>query len=152
MKPVYFEDFEVGARYQLGSVTVSEAEIIDFATKFDPQPFHIDREAAQSSPYGRLIASGWHTCALYMRLMVDSWSSDTQSQGSPGVEELRWLAPVFPDDVLSGAATVLAASATKPHRGTVTMLCELTNQQGVQVWRMTARVLFGRRSGAAASH
>lgn len=141
----YFEDFAIGDVYDVGSVTVDEAEVIEFAKRYDPQPFHVDAELAKQSPFGGLIASGWHTCAMFMRLMVDSFRPGAQSQGSPGVEELRWLAPVFPGDVLSGTFTVLDMSATKPHRGTITSQCELTNQDGVVVWRMRARMLFGRR-------
>lgn len=144
---IYFEDFEPGRVFELGSVDVTADEIIEFATKYDPQPFHIDPVAAEQSPFGGLIASGWHTCALYMRLLCDGILHDSSSQGSPGMEELRWLAPVRPGDRLRGTSTVLAAnpSSTKPNRGTVTLLSEMTNQDGVVVMRMRGRGMYGVR-------
>lgn len=144
---IYFEDFEPGRVFELGSIEVSADEIIEFATKYDPQPFHIDPEAAEQSSFGGLIASGWHTCALYMRLLCDGILHDSSSQGSPGMEELRWLAPVRPGDRLTGTSTVVAAnpSSTKPNRGTVTLLSEMTNQDGVVVMRMRGRGMYGLR-------
>jgi acyl dehydratase len=145
---VAFEDLTPGLTVELGSVEVTEAEIIDFATRYDPQPFHVDPVAAAASPYGGLIASGWHTCALYMRLLFDGMIHDSTSQGSPGMEDLRWLAPVRPGDRLSASYTVEDAtpSATRPMRGTVLFRCEMTNQDGVVVLRMRGRGLYGRRS------
>ena len=99
----YFEDFLVGDVIDLGSVEVTEAAIIEFAREFDPQPFHIDPEAALETPFGGLIASGWHTCALFMRLMCDGMLNDSSSQGSSGMEELRWLKPVRPGDTFDRA-------------------------------------------------
>jgi acyl dehydratase len=146
-----FEDFEPGQVYELGSRTVTEAEILEFARQFDPQPFHLDPEAAKESVFGGLIASGWHTGAIWMRLYVDAMLGDAASRGSPGVEELRWLAPVRPGDTLTGSLTVLdvTPSATRPDRGTVRIRGELTNQDGVTVLRMTSRGHFGRRDAAA---
>jgi acyl dehydratase len=144
---IYFEDFVPGRVFELGAIEVSAAEIIEFATKYDPQPFHIDPEAAEQSPFGGLIASGWHTCALYMRLLFDGILHDSSSQGSPGMDELRWLAPVRPGDRLSAASIVEEAnpSTTKPNRGTVILRSEMTNQDGVVVLRMRGRGLYGRR-------
>ncbi len=96
----YFEDLQEGAIIELGSKIITEKEIIDFAQEFDPQPFHIDPEAAKSSFYGGLIASGWHTVSIYMRLLVDNFLNQTVSLGSPGLDNLRWLKPVRPGDSL----------------------------------------------------
>lgn len=144
----YFEDFKVGASTVLGSVQVTETEIIEFAERFDPQAFHVDPEAAKASPFGGLIASGWHTCALYMRLLADGLLLDSSSQGASGMEELRWLAPVRPGDTLTGRYTVLDArrSATKPRRGTVTFRSEMVNQDDVVVLSMVGRGQYGTRS------
>ena len=90
----YFEDFEPGKTIDVGSCTVSEEEIIDFASKYDPQPFHVDKAIAEKSIYGSIIASGWHTCAMIMRLMVDGFLKEAASLGSPGVDEIRWIKPV----------------------------------------------------------
>ena len=89
----YFEDFEVGKTVDVGSRTVTEEEIIAFATAFDPQPFHIDKDAAAHSIFGGVIASGWHTCSMMMRMMVDGFLRDSSSMGSPGVDEVRWIKP-----------------------------------------------------------
>lgn len=144
----YFDDFVVGEVIGLGSVDVTEVAILEFAREFDPQPFHIDPEAARDTPYGGLIASGWHTCSLYMRLLCDGLVADSSSQGSTGMEELRWLAPVRPGDTLTGRYTVLDArrSSTKPHRGTVTFRSEMLNQHGEVVLRMVGRGLYGTRA------
>lgn len=143
----YFEDFTVGSVVELGTVDVSETEIIEFAARYDPQPFHVDPVAARASPFGGLIASGWHTCALYMRALFDGLIEDSSSQGSPGMEELRWLAPVRPGDRLRATYTVegVAPSASKPYRGTVRFRSEMINQDGVVVLRMRGRGLYGRR-------
>ena len=143
----YFEDFAVGQVVELGSRTVTEEEIVAFAREFDPQPFHVDPEAARESVFGGLIASGWHTGAVWMRLYVDSLLGGTASMGSPGIEELRWLAPVRPGDTLTGRLTVLETtpSATRSDRGTVRIRGELENQDGVVVLRMSSRGHFGRR-------
>ncbi len=143
----YFEDFVVGEEIELGEVEVTEAAIIEFAERYDPQPFHVDPGAAEASPYGGLIASGWHTCAMYMRLLCDGMILDSSSQGSSGMEELRWLAPVRPGDVLRARYTVLdtALSETKPNRGTVEFRSEMVNEDDVVVLRMIGRGLYGTR-------
>ncbi|MGH3071406.1 MAG: MaoC family dehydratase [Gaiellaceae bacterium] len=147
MPSLYFEDLEPGQVVQLGSHTVSEAEILAFAREFDPQPFHVDPAAARESVFGGLIASGWHTGAMWMRLYVDSLLDGAASMGSPGIEELRWLAPVRPGDTLSGSLTVLdvTPSSTRPDRGTVRIRGEMMNQDGVTVLSMVSRGHFGRR-------
>ena len=103
----YWEDQTVDSVRDLGSITPTAEEIIAFATQFDPQPFHIDAEAAKSSVFGGLCASGWHTCSMAMRLMVDNFLSQSSSQGSPGLENIRWLKPVFPGDTLRLESRVL---------------------------------------------
>jgi acyl dehydratase len=142
-----FEDFEPGQVYELGSTAVTEADIVAFAREFDPQPFHVDPEAAAESVFGGLIASGWHTGAMWMRLYVDSMLGGPASMGSPGIEELRWLAPVRPGDTLRGRLTVLEAtpSERRPDRGTVRIRGEMVNQDGITVLSMVSRGHFGRR-------
>lgn len=144
---MYFDDFVIGQTFELGSVTVTEADIIDFATRYDPQPFHVDTEAAKASPFGGLIGSGWHTAAMFMRLLADGLLNGSSSQGASGIEALRWLAPVRPGDTLRGRYTVEDAtpSATKPNRGTVHFLSEMLNQDDVIVLSMRGRGLFGTR-------
>ena len=147
MPAQYFEDFRPGQTVELGSRTVTEEEIVAFARQWDPQPFHTDPEAARDSVFGGLIASGWHTGAMWMRLYVDSLLGGSASQGSTGVEELRWLAPVRPGDTLTGRLEVLEAvpSERRPDRGTVRIRAEMVNQDGVTVMSMTSRGHFGRR-------
>ena len=143
----FFESVEPGAILELGSRTVSEEEILAFGREYDPQPFHIDPVAAEASIFGGLVASGWHTCALTMRLMVDSFLSRAASLGSPGVEQIRWLRPVRPGDTISVRIVVLEtrASQSKPDRGAVKMRTEVTNQAGELVMTMESTGLVGRR-------
>lgn len=144
----YFEDFRVGETVALGSVTLGQDEIIAFARQFDPQPFHTDPEAAKDSAFGGLIASGWHTIALYMRLLVDGMiSTMAESQGSPGVDKIEWLKPVRPGDTLSGRVTILELipSRSRPERGTIRTLGEMVNQKGEIVMTMRGIGFFGRR-------
>jgi acyl dehydratase len=136
----YFEDYALGATYDCGSVTVDEASIISFAKEFDPQPFHVDPGAAAAGPFGGLIASGWHTAALVMRLLVENYLSEKSSLGSAGLDELRWSYPVRPGDTLRARATVVEArrSLSKPDRGIVKTLVEAVNQDGRTAMRATA--------------
>lgn len=126
----YFEDYIAGAVHLFGATAVTEDDIISFATQFDPQIFHLDPEAAKSTVYEGLIASGWHTAAMTMRLLVDHFISRAASLGSPGVDELRWIKPVRPGDELSIRVTILEAnrSRSKPDRGIVISLVETLNQ------------------------
>jgi acyl dehydratase len=143
----YFEDFQVGDVREVGPVSVSEVEIVEFAQRFDPQPFHVDPEAAKASPFGGLIASGWHTTALFMGMFVRAILLDSASLGSPGVEEIRWTAPVRPGDTLAGHSTVtdVQPSSKDPRRGTVFTTNEVSNQDGVVVMTLKARGFFARR-------
>jgi acyl dehydratase len=127
----YFEDYPVGAVFAGGPVTVSEAEILDFARRYDPQPMHIDKAAAEAGQFGGLIASGWHTGALMMQLLTRYFVPSPGNLASPGLDELRWLLPVRPGDRLSLRATVLTArrSRSKPDQGIVTSLVEVLNQK-----------------------
>jgi acyl dehydratase len=126
----HFEDYRPGEVAEFGSHTVTEDEIVEFAKRYDPQPFHVDRGAAQQSIYGGLIASGWMTAAVAMRLLVDHYISPVASMGSPGVDELRWVKPVRPGDRLRLRVTVVEArrSQSKPDRGMVQFLQEMMNQ------------------------
>lgn len=144
---LHFEDFKAGEVFEVGEKKLSKEEIVGFAREYDPQPFHTDEEAAKDSPFGGLIASGWHTAAVFMRLYADSVLHRAASLGSPGLEELRWLKPVRPGDTISGSITVLdaAPSATNPSRGTVHLFFEATNERGETVMTMKARGLFARR-------
>ena len=146
----YWEDFAVGDVTEFGPVTVSAAEIVEFASRYDPQPFHLDEEAGKTSPFGGLIASGWHTTALFMGMFVRAVLLDSASLGSPGVEEIRWTAPVRPGDTLTSRSTVaeVRPSSTNPRRGTVFTTNEVFNQNGIVVMTLKARGLFARGAGA----
>ncbi|MCK6681577.1 MAG: MaoC family dehydratase [Thermoanaerobaculia bacterium] len=140
----YFEDIVPGTVGQFGSIEVSQADIIEFARKFDPQYFHLDPEAAKRSLFGGLAASGWHTASLMMRLLVDHVLSPETSLGSPGVDELRWLKPVRPGDVLSIRITTLETtrSRSKPDRGVVRSYVEVLNQTSEAVMTVKTLVLY----------
>ena len=141
----YWEHFEVGEETVHGMHEITTDEIVAFGREFDPQPFHTDREV--DGPFGGLIASGWHTAALYMGMFVRNVLLDSASLGSPGVEELRWLVPVRPGDVLTGRSRVVEAwvSERDPRRGTIVGEHELVNQRGEVVMRMRARGFIARR-------
>ena len=126
----YFEDYIPGSVYEFGSILVEEKDILDFAQKFDPQIFHLDKDKARNGPFGGLIASGWHTTALAMRLLVDHFLSKVAGMGSPGSGPIRFLKPVRPGDELSIRVTVLKAtrSRSKPDRGIIRIFIETMNQ------------------------
>jgi acyl dehydratase len=136
----YFEDYVPGSVFEYGTLTVNQADMIEFAQRFDPQPFHIDPAAAARGPFGGLIASGWHTASLVMRLVVDHYLSRVASLGSPGVDELRWTRPVRPGDSLRVRVSVLDArrSRSKPDRGIVRSHIEVLNQAGDVVMSLKA--------------
>ncbi len=148
---LYFEDFVVGLRRELGSRSLSAEQMIGFAREYDPQPFHIDAEAAARSPFGTLIASGWQTCALTMRILCDSFLLDSASMGSPGVDEVRWTKPVRPGDTLTVFSTVIEARASrsKPDRGVVVSTTEVVNQHGEIVMTMRGMTMLATRPAGA---
>jgi acyl dehydratase len=150
----YFEDFAVGETLELGSAQVTAAEIIAFGEQFDPQPFHVDPVRAEASAFGGLVASGWHTAGLYMRLFAEGVLNRAPSFGSPGVEQLRWLRPVRPGDTLQARFTVLEvrASRSRPDRGIVRSRGELINQDGEVALSLEATNFFGRRPTESADN
>lgn len=147
----YWEDLIPGSTRELGSVSPTAEEIRAFATQFDPQPFHVDEEAAKKSMFGGLCASGWHTCAMAMRLMVDNFLRESASLGSPGLESLKWLKPVYPGDVLSLKSTILESRpmASRPDVGLVRTAWDMLNQHGEKVLHMEGYGMFRRRDPQA---
>ena len=145
----YFEDYLAGSVYEFGAIGVDQGEIVDFARRFDPQVFHIDPESAKETIYGGLIASGWHTVGLMMRLFCEHFLSKVASLGSPGVDELRWHKPVRPGDELSVRVTVLETkrSRSKPDRGIVHSFIEVMNQNLDVVMSLKAVNFFYCRKG-----
>lgn len=135
----YFEDLEVGTKAAYGHYEVTREEVIEFASKYDPQPFHLDDEAAAQTYFGRLSASGWHTCAMTMRMMVEHFSQNrAASLGSPGIDELRWLKPVYPGDTLRVESELIEKrqSQSKPHMGFTKTRQTTFNQHGEPVMTM----------------
>lgn len=147
----FWEDMAVGQVRELGHITPTREEVIAFATQFDPQPFHLDDEAAKASVFGALSASGWHTCAMAMRLMVTGFLHETSSLGSPGLENIKWLKPVFPGDTLRLQSTVLETKPmSKRHDvGMTRNLWEMFNQHGDKVLHMEGWGMFRRHTPAA---
>jgi|TARA_R100000005_G_scaffold96134_2_gene80921 acyl dehydratase len=131
MNKIYFEDIKVGTKTVSKTRTVTKEEMLAFATKYDPQPFHIDEEAAQKSIYGGLIASGWHTAAIMMRLLVDNMGNQRAGLGSPGLDNLRWLLPVRPNDTLRFESVVIDTrrSQSRPDMGIVRSEVKVYNQK-----------------------
>lgn len=146
----YWEDFAVGDVFELGEYRLERDELLAFARRYDPQPFHVDDAAAAAGPFGGLAASGWHTAAIWMRLYALSLLADCVSLGSPGIRELRWLAPVRPGTLLRARVTVDGAepSSRHPDRGTLFMRGELLEPDARVVLTLVARGLFGRRPPA----
>ncbi|CAG0927881.1 MAG: Bifunctional protein PaaZ [Rhodocyclaceae bacterium] len=147
-KKYYWEDFPIGSVTEYGGVTLSKEDIVRFAKEFDPQPFHIDEEAAKHSQFGGLIASGWHTCSLCMRMMCDAYLLESANLASPGVENIRWLKPVRPGDTLHVRSVVLEARPleSKPHIGLMRNRWEVINQHGEEVMQMEGYGMMHRRS------
>ncbi len=147
----YWEDLALGSTRELGSVQPTLEQIKAFAIQFDPQPFHVDEVAARDSLFGGLCASGWHTCAMAMRLMVDGFLCESASLGSPGLESVKWHKPVFPGDTLSLSQTVLEnrPMATRPDVGLVRTAWLMVNQRGEKVLTMDGYGMFRRRTPAA---
>jgi acyl dehydratase len=148
-----YEDFETGKTYEIGEHTFTRDEIVAFGEQFDPQPFHVDEEAAAGSPFGGLIASGWHTCSVMMSLLVRNTFAGSTSMGSPGIDDIRWLKPVRVGDTIRMTTTVLdkRVSSSKPDRGIVTTQWNGINQHGETVITVRSKGIFGlRHPGAAA--
>jgi acyl dehydratase len=145
--PLYLEDFAPGQVRESPPRTLSKDEIIAFARDYDPQPFHTDEQAAKHTVYGGLIASGWQTTAIMMRLLWDTFLKDTSSLGSPGSDEIRWLKPVRPGDTLRARFTIVdvTPSRSKPDRGIVRTFTEMLNQHGETVMTHKGMGMFGRR-------
>ena len=148
---LYFEDFAVGSVAEYGPRLVTREEIIAFAAEFDPQPFHLDEEAARGSMLGGLAASGWHTCSILMRMIYDGFLFESASMGSPGVDEVRWLAPVRPGDRLTIRRTVSDArvSKSRPEAGFVSFLFEVLDQAGRTVMTLKTPLMIARRGAPA---
>lgn len=149
----YFEDFAPGQDIDLGTRTVTEEEIVAFGRAYDPQPFHVDRAAAAHSIYGGVIASGWHTCGMMMRMVVDGLLNRSASMGSPGLDGVRWLAPVRAGDTLNVRYRTVQVkpSASKPDRGVVWSKWIAINQHGETVCTVEGMGMFGRRPGGGES-
>jgi len=148
LRMIYFEDLEVGAETDFGSYAVTREEVLEFARKYDPQPFHLSDEEAAKTHFGRIAASGWHTCAMTMAVIARHVVGDEQAGlGSPGVDELRWLKPVYPGDTLHVRGTIIekTPSRSKPQIGSFRTETIITNQDEVPVMRFTSIVLIRRR-------
>jgi acyl dehydratase len=141
----YFEDIVVGEKQSFGSYAVTREEVMEFAQKYDPQSFHLDDEAAAKTHFGRLSASGWHTCSMTMAMMVENFKGqNVASLGSPGVDELKWLKPVYPGDTLRVEAEVIAKrqSASRPEMGITKSRQTVFNQHDVMVLSMVSNGLI----------
>ena len=145
---LWYEDFPAGEVVEYGDYHVSAEEIIEFAREFDPQPFHLDEEAARKSILGGLCASGWHVCAIFMRMMFDGFIRETASMGSPGVEEVKWLKPVYAGETLHCRRTTLEArrSASRPDMGLVKFRWELFGAEGEKTTDIVATCLLAVRA------
>lgn len=146
-----YEDFPVGRVLPMGPKTVTEAEMIAFAEKYDPQPFHTDPDSEMAADVGGLIASGWHTCGIMMRMICDAYLLESASMGAPGLDEVRWLLPVRPGDVLTGTTTVLdrRVSKSRPTLGLLTLQYELKNQKGETVMLTRGTGMMATKEGVA---
>jgi acyl dehydratase len=149
-RQLYWEDFTPGSSQEFGGVTPTKDEIVRFARQFDPQPFHVDEEAAKRTPFGGLIASGWHTAGLAMRMACDAFWLRAASLGSPGIEHLKWTKPVRPGDTLRVRLTVLEARPlkSKPGVGLLKNRWEVLNQHREVVMEMEGFAMLRRRNGA----
>jgi acyl dehydratase len=150
MSKIYWEDLVPGSVRQLGTVTPTREEIIDFAQKFDPQPFHLSDEGGKASLFGGLSASGWHTCSMAMGLMVRNFLLNSSSLGSPGLENIKWLKPVHPGDTLRLEHEILDSRPlkSKPDVGLTRTVWRMYNQDGDQVLHMEGASMFRRRHPA----
>lgn len=146
-----FEDFVPGQTIDLGARDVAADEILEFASEYDPQPMHLDEAAGKASILGGLSASGWHTCAMFMRMLCDAFLLDSTSQGAPGIDKIRWKKPVLAGDRLTGTTRIVATrpSKSRPTVGLVTMHSELVNQRGESVFELENTNMFLKRDDAA---
>ena len=151
MSKLYWEDFSPGRVFEHGPRRVTREEIVSFAAEFDPQPMHLDEAAARDTMLGGLSASGWHACAILMRMLADAFVLNSASMGAPGVDEVRWLLPIRPDDQLTFRATVLETrvSKSRPEMGFVRFMFELSNQAGERAVTLTNSLMISRRDGKA---
>lgn len=148
-EPQFFEDFVIGSVSKYGRYEVTAEEIIEFASKYDPQPFHLSEEAGKAMHFGGLCASGWHTCAMVMRLIVDGMvTTGSNSLGSPGIDELRWKKPVFPGDILRLESTVVdkRESRSRPDMGALFLDNKVLNQKDEVVMTFKPIVMYKRRT------
>jgi acyl dehydratase len=148
---LYFEDFKVGTVSEYGPRLVTREEIVAFATEFDPQPMHLDETAGSATMLGSLAASGWHTCCLMMRMMVDGFVGASSSLGAPGVDEVRWLLPLRPGTQIRVRTTVLdtRASNSRPGVGFVKLLCEVIDERDATLMTLGTSLMFGLRGAQA---
>ncbi len=145
---LYWEDMEIGSERTFGTYAVTREEVLEFAQKYDPQPFHLSDDAAAKTHFGRIAASGWHTAAMTMRVIVDALTKEPQAGlGSPGVDDLRWLRPVYPGDTLTMRGMIIdkTPSRSKPELGSIRTQTTVTNQDGIDVMRFISIVLMQRR-------
>jgi acyl dehydratase len=145
---IYFEDLNIGKKILIGPISVSEKEIIEFAKKFDPQPFHVDIEKAKDSLFGNLCASGWHTCSLYMRMLYDGLLINLASLGSPGMNEIRWIKPLFPDETINGELTIISKtpSKSKPSIGSMVINSKVFNSKKELIMTMQSISIVKKRN------
>jgi acyl dehydratase len=150
---LHWEDFTPGRVFVHGPRRVTREEMVEFAGEFDPQPMHLDEEAARASMLGGLAASGWFACCILMRMSADGFVLNSSSMGAPGVDEVRWLAPIRPGDDLTLRATVLdvRASKSRPDMGFVRLAFELSNAAGLKVMTLVTSLMMGRRAGQGAA-
>jgi acyl dehydratase len=149
----YWEDFSPGSVSEFGPRLVTREEIVEFAAAFDPQPMHLDEAAARASMLGTLAASGWHGCCLLMRMLSDGFIAQSHFMGAPGVEEVRWLAPLRAGETVRARATVLETrpSRSRPQLGFVKFLFELVDSPGTRIMALTVSPMFARRGAACAT-
>jgi len=145
---IYFEDLNIGQKILIGPISVTEVEIIEFAKKFDPQPFHIDAEKAKDSLFGGLCASGWHTCSLYMRMLYDGLLINLASLGSPGMNEIRWLKPLFPNETIKGELQIISKtpSKSKPFIGSIVIDSKVFNSKKELIMTMQSISIVKKRN------
>tara|TARA_B100000686_G_C16763050_1_gene960011 strand:+ start:288 stop:743 length:456 start_codon:yes stop_codon:yes gene_type:complete len=147
-KMYFFEDIKIGSTKEFGSYLVTEKEIIEFAKKFDPQPFHIDKEKAKDSLFGGLCASGWHTCSLYMRMLYDGLLIDLASLGSPGMNQIRWLKPLFPNETIKGELEIISKtpSKSKPNIGSMIIDSKVFNSNNELIMTLQSISIVRRKN------